>query len=370
MGVEEDRFAGEVDWRDSLSRMERDWDARAREAPEYYIATAHRQWSPDAFFESGAVNVENDILADANVICGGKQPAQMRILEIGCGAGRMTKAIAASFREVHAVDISAEMIAAAKRNLSGLRNVFFYKNNGADLSQFPDESFDLAFSFIVFQHIPDKNVIENYVQEVHRSLRPGAFFKFQVQGDTGMNNERPDTWVGVPISVAGARLLAERSGFDLYDAAGAGSQYLWLWFQKPKHPWVPGPLRRHSRAAFRRIRSVFEKPVAITFAPASVRAGESYTVHIPRFAGQVVDIGYELLAGESTSPQTGVVGKWCELDPRGHAFIPVPAEHPSGAVRITKVRSRTENGPWRKANGAIHVVGATASNECLATRAR
>ena len=71
-------------------RMKRDWDLRAREAPEYYIATAHQQWKLDEFFRSGEANVDNDILADADIICQGRQLAEMRVLEIGCGAGRRT----------------------------------------------------------------------------------------------------------------------------------------------------------------------------------------------------------------------------------------------------------------------------------------
>ena len=51
-----------------------------------------------------------------------------------------------------------------------------------DLSVLPDLEFDFAFSSIVFQHIPSRDIIENYVREVHRLLRPGALFKFQVQG--------------------------------------------------------------------------------------------------------------------------------------------------------------------------------------------
>ncbi len=165
---------------DNLSRMERDWDARALEAPEYYIATGNRRWRKDEFFRGGEINVENDILSDANIIRRGNDLRCMRVLEIGCGAGRMTRAMAALFGEVHAVDISAEMIALAKHNLADLPNVHLYKNSGMDLSELPDRSFDFAFSFIVFQHIPDPGVIENYVREVHRCLKPGAVFKFQV----------------------------------------------------------------------------------------------------------------------------------------------------------------------------------------------
>jgi ubiquinone/menaquinone biosynthesis C-methylase UbiE len=346
------------DQRDVLSRMERDWDARAREAPEHYIATAHRQWRMDEFFQSGETNVDNDVLADADIIRRGGKLNRMRVLEIGCGAGRMTRALAASFGEVHAVDISSEMIAAAKRNLSDLRNVFFYKNNGSDLSRIPDRSCDFAFSFIVFQHIPVPSVIETYVREVHRCLKPGAIFKFQVQGTTGIESSGDDTWVGVPMSLADARALADGSGFELLCASGRDTQYFWLWFLKPRWPWIPRAIRGHAREAWTRMRSAIEKPVAVAFSQKSVRAGESYTVRIPRFAGQVIDIGYELRTAPRPVPVTGVVGGWRQLDSRGEASVPVPAEHPTGIVRITKVRSRTKAGRWRRAEASIAVEGA------------
>ncbi len=37
----------------------------------------------------------------------------MRVLEIGCGAGSITRALARLFGEVHAVDVSGEMAALA-----------------------------------------------------------------------------------------------------------------------------------------------------------------------------------------------------------------------------------------------------------------
>ena len=41
---------------------------------------------------------------------------------------------------------------------------------------------DFAFSYIVFQHIPSREVIDNFVRDVFALLRPGGLFKFQVQG--------------------------------------------------------------------------------------------------------------------------------------------------------------------------------------------
>ena len=273
--------ATDAELESTLSQMERDWDARAREAPEHYIASAYRQWRMDAFFQSGEINVDNYILADAEVLWG-KKLSQMRVLEIGCGAGRMTRALAASFGEVHAVDISAEMVALAKRNLSDLRNIFLYKNNGMDLSELPEQSFDFAFSFIVFQHIPILGVIETYVREVHRCLKPGSVFKFQVQGDTGVQPARNDTWIGVPMSVADAHALANHCGFEMIGASGQDSQYFWLWFLKPKWPWLPKVMRSNAAKALARVRSTIvnrrfwcAKQIAVVFSPQSVRAGET-----------------------------------------------------------------------------------------------
>jgi SAM-dependent methyltransferase len=165
-------------------------------------------------------------------ICQGDDPRLMRVLEIGCGVGRVTRALADVFGEVHAVDVSGEMIRLARQTLADKPNVFLYQNNGMDLSVLGDLEFDFAFSFIVFQHIPDLGVIENYVREVHRVLRPGRLFKFQVQGFTGISPPPEDTWIGAPVSEQEAIEMAVRCRFEPRYLHGAGSPYFWLWYFK------------------------------------------------------------------------------------------------------------------------------------------
>jgi hypothetical protein len=75
-------------------------------------------------------------------------------------------------------------------------------------------------------------VIENYVREVHRLLRPGGLFKFEVQGFLGMTADREGTWFGLPFSDADAVALAERCGFEPRYRVGAGEERFWLWFFK------------------------------------------------------------------------------------------------------------------------------------------
>jgi len=217
---------------ETLEKMRADWDARAKENARYYVNTETEEWTDEAFFASGESTLKEQILTDMTNICQGKDPKEMKVLEIGCGAGRVTRALAGLFGEVHAVDVSGEMVAQASRAVAVHPRAHIYQNNGMDLSVIPGGNFDFAFSTIVFQHIPSKDVIENYVREVSRLLRPGALFKFQVQGDTSDSERQLDTWLGVAFSDEEAVAMAERCGFEPRYRHGAGEQYFWLWFFK------------------------------------------------------------------------------------------------------------------------------------------
>jgi SAM-dependent methyltransferase len=124
-----------------------------------------------------------------------------------------------------------ELAARVPEALREFPNAGLHQNNGADLAIFGDEQFDFAFSYIVFQHIPSREIIENYVREVRRVLKPGALFKFQVQGDP-LYNAACDTWQGVGFTEEEMRDMAERCGFEMRYTYRADEQYLWLWFFK------------------------------------------------------------------------------------------------------------------------------------------
>jgi SAM-dependent methyltransferase len=214
-----------------IEQMRRDWDERARENARYYVNTEREDWTDEQFFASGERTVAEEILTDMINICQGKDPKEMKILEIGCGAGRVTRALAGLFGEVYGVDISGEMIARAKHALAGFPNAHLYQNSGSDLAVLGNVEIDFAFSSIVFQHIPSREVIENYVREVHRLLRSGGLFKFQVQGVPSIE-AKLDSWLGVSFSDEEAVQLAERCGFEPRHRHGQGHQYFWLWFFK------------------------------------------------------------------------------------------------------------------------------------------
>lgn len=232
-----------ADLANKLRRMRRDWNLRARQNARYYVATGKTEWTDEEFFRSGEEEMKDQILNDLGNICQGKNPKDMKVLEVGCGAGRVTRALARYFGEVYAVDISRNMVRQARRAVADFRGAHVFCNNGRDLSVVRRGwwnrfgiggrlQLDFAFSCLVFQHIPSRAVIENYVLEVNRLLRPGGLFKFQVQGYTESAPDLDDSWIGETFSEAQTRELAQRTGFELRHQYGAGSQYYWLWFFK------------------------------------------------------------------------------------------------------------------------------------------
>jgi hypothetical protein len=68
--------------------MRRDWDERARTNARYYVATASSDWTDEDFFRSGEIWMDRYIEPLMAEICRGRSPKDLRVLEIGCGAGR------------------------------------------------------------------------------------------------------------------------------------------------------------------------------------------------------------------------------------------------------------------------------------------
>lgn len=95
------------------------------------------------------------------------------MFEIGCGAARVTKALARLFGEVNGVDAGGEMIRLPARSSRTFRT-HTYIGTMAWACRCADLPFDFAFSTIVSQHIPSPSIIENYICETARLLRPGG----------------------------------------------------------------------------------------------------------------------------------------------------------------------------------------------------
>ncbi len=93
-------------------------------------------------------------------------------LEIGCGAGRLTRALAADFEHVHGVDVAPGMLAKARSATEGLP-VTLHEVDGLTLP-LPDASIDAVFSTHVFQHLDSYEDAHANWSEAARVLRPGG----------------------------------------------------------------------------------------------------------------------------------------------------------------------------------------------------
>jgi ubiquinone/menaquinone biosynthesis C-methylase UbiE len=92
----------------------------------------------------------------------------------------MSRALAGHFDECIGVDISEDMVRGAREANADVEGLSFVVNRADDLSRFPDASFDLVYSMIVLQHVPDRGAIESYIGEFCRILRPGGLAAFQL----------------------------------------------------------------------------------------------------------------------------------------------------------------------------------------------
>jgi SAM-dependent methyltransferase len=208
--------------------MKRNWDQRARDHPAQNANGDNSQ-----FFERGRVKTEQEITSDLERICADRDPKTMTVLEIGCGAGRMTAHLADIFGDVRAIDVSSEMIALARTNLGNRDNVWLYETSGVDLSPFGDEFFDFCFASGVFHHVPVRGIVLAYLRHVHRTLRNGGLFKFEVQGvPTGVENR----WAELGFSEGEMLELADSIGYTVLHFEGSRTERFWNWWTRSSSP--------------------------------------------------------------------------------------------------------------------------------------
>jgi ubiquinone/menaquinone biosynthesis C-methylase UbiE len=162
---------------DTTDLMRQDWDERARKDAFHYIASWRKDWTRESFFQSGEEDYDRLVAPILNRI--GLNPHGKVMLELGCGAGRMTRSFAQRFSQVQAFDISKEMLEHAKALHPEATNINWTLANGTDLSCLTDESVDFAFSYIVLQHMPEPSFAIHYIREMLRVLKPGGVFVLQ-----------------------------------------------------------------------------------------------------------------------------------------------------------------------------------------------
>ena len=100
-----------------------------------------------------------------------------RILEFGCGMGRLLRTLAQRYQptQLIGIDISPSMIEFARTHIPSAVALHV---TGSDFP-IPDDSIDRVFSYAVFQHISRKSNVIKAIAEICRILKPGGRLKLQ-----------------------------------------------------------------------------------------------------------------------------------------------------------------------------------------------
>jgi SAM-dependent methyltransferase len=220
--------------------MRRFWNARAQEDAFYFVDTRQRYRAPDPqrFWAAGELV---DVLLEGLDVA--LEPTDT-VLEIGCGIGRVTRALAARAGNVIALDVSDEMLERARQHNRDLERVRWVQGDGVSLAAVADSSIDACISVVVFQHLPEAAIALGYVREVGRVLRPNGWAALQFSNDPAVHRPRATlglrvkslfgraprgqghaAWLGSHLELGELREAASGAALDVERVWGEGGQY-------------------------------------------------------------------------------------------------------------------------------------------------
>jgi SAM-dependent methyltransferase len=228
----------------TVEGMEAYWDLRAGEDPFFYVDTRQALGAPDeeAFWRAGEEVVDH-LLESFGLSL---RPTEV-VVEIGCGIGRLTRALAHRVGSVDALDVSQTMLDHARKHNPELGNVRWIHGDGSTLAPLTGASYDACVSFVVFQHLPTPELTYGYVREIGRVLRPGGWGVFQVSNDPrvhqpptgwprlkqrllsltrrGPRDQTNRAWLGSAVQIDELHRAAQDGGLAIERIDGQGKQF-------------------------------------------------------------------------------------------------------------------------------------------------
>lgn len=223
-----------------LRELQRHWDTFGRRDPFWAILTdpAKRgnRWRPDEFFETGRTEVD-ELLTHARRL--GVPRSRRHALDFGCGAGRLTQALAAQFDTALGVDVAPSMIDLARTHNRFGDRCTYTVNDQPNLSRWPDGRFDLIYTSRVLQHIAPQYA-SAYVGEFVRLLAPGGYLSFDLPSASGDAVAEADGSVPTTAMRAGVRLSPAAPTFA---TPGAPLRFTVTVANLSDRPWHDAPGR-------------------------------------------------------------------------------------------------------------------------------
>lgn len=207
-----------------MNKQKQLWEKLAKENSLYYInSDKGRNISQTDFKESGKETFIKYIFEDPIF------DKFDSIVDVGCGNGRLTEFMAWKFKRVVGVDISGEMIRQANERLKNYPNIELYETDGESIP-IPDASVQYVFSYLVFQHMKTRDMVQKNFLEAYRVLQPRGIFKVLLRTDEQSNMDA--WWTGVHYNEETAKDLYIPIGFNLIKLEQVKTYAMWLWLQK------------------------------------------------------------------------------------------------------------------------------------------
>jgi ubiquinone/menaquinone biosynthesis C-methylase UbiE len=214
---------------ESIDDAKSKWNRLAVKNARYYVLTNKGESITEEDFRSaGMADVDTHFIKDdliRNILT---DRANVNVLEIGCGIGRLSEFIAPKVEKLFAIDISEEMISQGRKRLNHINNIELYSTDGVSLPLGSD-SVEIVFSFIVFQHMPSKEIVRKNMEEISRVLRVGGIAKIQLRGVPVNKNE---WYYGPSFTKKDAYKLIRDLPLEIVKLEGVGEKYFWIWFKK------------------------------------------------------------------------------------------------------------------------------------------
>lgn len=107
------------------------------------------------------------------------RPAGLRVLDFGCGVGRLMEPLVDAGLRVDGVDISEGMLGYARQNPK-LHESQFFRSSGNDCGGAPESAYDLVYSHLCFQHICSRTIRTELLEAFARALRPDGVVWIQM----------------------------------------------------------------------------------------------------------------------------------------------------------------------------------------------
>lgn len=198
------------------------WDKLAKMNSKYFINSDYgKNITEDEFDKSGRRDWINLIWSDG-LLTRRNGP----FLEIGCGNGRILEHVWLFSTTTIGTDISGEMIRQARERSP---NKYFIETDGYTLP-LADDSIGIVFSYLVFQHMRTKEMVESNFKEVFRILKKGGIFKVRIRTDEVRQDK---WWSGVAYTKEDITKLVNKIGYNLLKTQEVEDYGLWVWVEKP-----------------------------------------------------------------------------------------------------------------------------------------